>query len=198
MGKIIWLDFLKNKKNLLIKICLPFLLVFLSYQIGFGNLALVMVLIFTIITGAGLKIVQLKNEGLYSRLMTAPISKRRLFVEVTTSSIGLYFLQFLPTILLGVYYNQLEMFVFLLLSIVLVVVIGTLVGVHSRSFGQIHLNSLLTVLPLAGLGMIPVSVSYFFPFIYVAKSLYSLEGIFFSSLVALGFFFLLVIDVSRL
>jgi hypothetical protein len=198
MEKMLWMDYTKSKKNLLLKICVPFILVFTSYQIGFGNLALVMVLIFTVITGAGLKIVQLKNEGLYSRLIAAPISKRQLFMELTSVSIGLYFLQFFPTMLLGVYYNNSETIIFLFLSIILVVFIGTLVGIHSKSFGQIHLNSLITVLPLAAVAMIPVSLSYWFPFIYIATSLYSLEGFFLSGIVIVGVFFVLLADVSRL
>ncbi len=198
MGKILWMDYTKSKKNLLLKMCLPFILVFASYQMGFGNLALVMVLIFTVITGAGLKIVQLKNEGVYDRLIAAPISKQRLFLELTLASIGLYVLQFLPTLLLGVYYDHFEMLMFSFLSIVLVVVIGTLVGIHARSLGQIHLNSLMTVLPLAAVAIVPVFLSYLFPFIYVSKSLYSWDGFFLSSGVIIGFFSVLLIDVSRL
>jgi hypothetical protein len=198
MERILWLDYTKSKKNLVLKMSLPFLLVFASYQMGFGNLALVMVLIFTVITGAGLKIVQLKNEGVYNRLIAAPISKRRLFLELTSVSIGLYFLQFLPTLLLGVYYNHMEMLMFSFLSIVLVVLIGTLVGIHAKSFGQIHLNSLITVLPLAAVAIVPVFLSYFFPFIYIVKSVYSWGGFLLSSVVIIGFFSVLLVDVSRL
>jgi hypothetical protein len=198
MERILWLDYTKSKKNLVLKMSLPFLLVFASYQMGFGNLALVMVLIFTVITGAGLKIVQLKNEGVYNRLIAAPISKRRLFLELTSVSIGLYFLQFLPTLLLGVYYNHMEMLMFSFLSIVLVVLIGTLVGIHAKSFGQIHLNSLITVLPLAAVAIVPVFLSYFFPFIYIVKSVYSWGGFLLSGVVIIGFFSVLLVDVSRL
>lgn len=198
MEKVLWMDFTKSKKNLLLKMCVPLLLVFASYQMGFGNIALVMVLIFTVITGAGLKIVQLKNEGVYNRLIAAPISKRWLFLELTSASIGFYFIQFLPTILIGVYYDSLAIVLFLFLSIILVVLIGTLVGIHAKSFGQIHLNSLITVLPLAAVALLPLSVSYFFPFIYISNSLYSLEGFFLSGTVIVGFFSVLLVDVSRL
>ncbi len=196
--KMLWMDYTKSKKNLLLKISVPFILVFASYQVGFGNLALVMILIFTIITGAGLKIVQLKNEGLYNRLIAAPILKRRLFVEITVVSIGLYVLQFLPTIFVGVYYNNFEILAFLLLSVILVVLIGILVGIHSKSYGQIHLNSLVTVLPLAAIAMIPISLSYVFPFIYISTSAYSFEGFVFSGITIIIGFFVLFIDVSRL
>jgi hypothetical protein len=198
MEKILWMDYTKSKKNLLLKICTPFIIVLASYQMGFGNLAFAMVLIFTVVTGAGLKIVQLKNQGVYNRLIVAPISKQRLFTELTFVPMGIYYLQFLPTILLGVYYNNLEMLIFSFLSIAVVVLIGTLVGIHAKSLGQIHLNSLITVLPLAAVASIPVPVSYFFPFIYITQSFYTLEGFFLSGIVIVGLFFVLLVDVTRL
>lgn len=198
MEKILWADFTKNKKNLILKIAIPFALVLVAYRFGFGNFALAMVLIFTIVTGAGLKIVQLKTQGVYDRLITAPLSKQRLFTELSLMSIGLYFLQFLPTLFIGVYYENIEVLIFSVLSIAVVVFVGMLVGVHADSFGQIHLNSLITVLPLAAVAMIPMSISYLFPFIYIAQAIFTLEGFLFSGLLILGLYIVLLVDVSRL
>jgi hypothetical protein len=198
MEQIMWEDFIKSKKNLLLKLLLPFTLAVVSYQMGFGNLAVVMILIFTVITGAGLKIVQLKNNGVYNRLITAPVSKPRLFGEMTMMSVGLYTIQFLPTFVLAVYYNSIAILIFLVLSLLIVVPIGTLVGIHATSFGQIHLQSLLTVLPLAAIAMIPLWVSYLFPFIYVVQGTYSWQGGLASVGVTLGLFLVVSLDVSRL
>jgi len=198
MEKILWADFTKNKKNLILKIAIPFALVLVAYRFGFGNFALAMVLIFTIVTGAGLKIVQLKTQGVYNRLITSPLSKRRLFTELSLMSIGLYFLQFLPTLFVGLYFENIDVLVFSMFSIAVVVLVGTLVGVHANSFGQIHLNSLITVLPLAAVAMIPMSVSYLFPFIYIVQAIFTLEGTLLSVMVIIGLYGVLLADVSRL
>jgi hypothetical protein len=198
MEKMLWVDYFKSKKNLLLKMGIPFALVLAAYQFNLGNFTLVMVLIFTIVMGAGLKIVQLKTMGVYNRLITAPISKRRLFLEISSMSIALYFLQFLPTLLIGVYYTGIVILVFSLLAIAVVVLIGMLVGVHAKSFGQIHLNSLVTVLPLAAVAMVPLSVSYLFPFIYISQAIFSLTGILWSGVVIVGLYGVLLADVSRL
>jgi len=198
MGRILLADYVKSKKNVLLKITLPFALVLMAYRFGIGSFSLAMVLIFTIVTGAGLKIVQLKTEGVYDRLIASPLSKPRLFVEMSSVSIGLYILQLSPTLVLGMYYNGIAVLVFSVLAIVTVVLIGTLVGIHARSFGQIHLNSLITVIPLVALAMIPVSISYLFPFIYISQSAFSLEGILLSLGVIVGLYSVLVADVSRL
>ena len=198
MGRILWADYVKSKKNILLKIALPFVLVLVAYRFGMGSFALVMVLIFTIVTGAGLKIVQLKTEGVYDRLIASPLSKPRLFVEMSSMSIGLYMLQLSPTLFLGVYHDGAAVLVFSLLAIAVVVLIGTLVGIHARSFGQIHLNSLITVVPLAALAMVPVSISYLFPFIYISRAVFSVEGMVLSLGVITGLYGVLVADVSRL
>ncbi len=198
MGKILWLDYIKSKKNLLLKISLPFVLVVFSYRIGYGNIALIMILIFTVITGSGLKIVQMKNNGLYHRLLTAPVDKKRMFLELVFIYSGLYTIQFLPTFAIGVYYDGFGILVFSFLSLLIVVLLGILIGLHAKSFGQIHFNSLVVVLPLAAVAMMDMKLSYLFPFIYVTRSVYSVEGLLLSMGIIFGLNLLMIADVSRL
>ncbi len=198
MEKILWEDYIKNKKGIALKVGLPFGLVLGSYQFGYGNLTLVMIIIFTIITGAGLKIVQLKSNGLFDRLISAPITKKRLFLEMTSMYIALYYLQFLPAMLVSAYYDTIWVLLFSFLSIIIVVGIGIIIGVHVKSLGQIHLISFFTVLPLAAVSVIPFSISYLFPFIYLTKSIISFDGIIFSLGVSIILISLLIYDVSRL
>ena len=197
MENLLWKDFIKNKKNLMLKILLPFSIVLISYQYGFGNLALIMVMIFTINIGAGLKIVQLKTNGLYDRIIASPASNQRLFFEMICLFIIFYFIQFLPTFLLALYYTGIASFLFSLFSLIIIVLIGSLVGIHTKTFGQMHLQSIITVLPLAALTIIPFSLSYYFPFIYVSNSLYSLMGISSSLIVIIALYLILIIDISR-
>jgi hypothetical protein len=198
MGKILWLDYTKSKKNLLLKISLPFVLVVFSYSVGYGNIALVMILIFTVVTGSGLKIVQMKSNGLYNRLLTAPVDKKRMFLELTSIYSGLYTIQFLPTFAVGVYYDGFGILVFSFLSLLVVILLGTLVGLHAKSLGQIHFNSLVVVLPLVAVAMMDMNLSYLFPFIYVTRSVYSVEGLLLPTGIILGLYLLLISDVSRL
>ena len=198
MEKILWADYIKNKKSIALKVGIPLILVLGSYQFGYGNLSLVMIIIFTIITGTGLKIVQLKSNGIYNRLISAPITKKRLFLEIASVYIGLYYLQFLPAVLISTYYTNISVILISFLSIFIVVCIGILIGVHVKSLGQIHLISFFTVLPLGAVSVIPFSISFIFPFIYLTKSIITFEGMIFSTCVCIGLISLLLFDVSRL
>jgi hypothetical protein len=198
IGKMLVLDFIQNKKKLVIKFVFPLILFIPTYTFFGGNSILVLILIFTIMTGTGLKIAKLKSNGLYNRLIIAPVTKKRLFFEFSITSSALFFLQFLPVLILAAFLDKFEVLLFSFFSILLIVVIGTIIGIHSRSLGDVHFNSFISVIPLIGLSMVNLQISYFFPFIYIIHSSYSLEAAGISLLTLIILYGILLLDVSRL
>jgi hypothetical protein len=196
--KMLVLDYIQNKRNLLIKFVLPLILFLPAYRFSEGNSILVLILIFTIMTGTGLKIAKLKSNSLYNRLIIAPVTKRRLFCEFAITSSILFFLQFLPVLVFAAFLDKFEILLFSFFSILLIVVVGTIVGIHSRSLGEVHLTSFLSVIPLIAVAMVNLQISYFFPFIYVIHSAYSFEAAGVSLLTTMFFYGILLVDVSRL
>jgi MFS-type transporter involved in bile tolerance (Atg22 family) len=67
--KMLVLDYIQNKRNLIIKFVFPLILFLPAYSFSEGNSILVLILIFTIMTGTGLKIAKLKSNSLYNRLI---------------------------------------------------------------------------------------------------------------------------------
>ena len=87
--------------------------------------------------------------------------------EYNSSIIFLFFLQFLPVLICASFLDKFEILLFSFFSILLIVVVGTMVGIHSRSLGEVHLNSFLLMVPLIAVAIIDFQVADFFPFIYI-------------------------------
>ena len=198
IGRILLRDYLKSPRNLALKILLPFIVVFVSAYYGYATLALIMILIFTVVTGSGLKIVSLKTAKVFDRLLILPVSKRRLFAEYAGGYAVLYSVQLLPALLVGMWYSSGVVVVYALLSIFIIVIIGTLVGIHAKSYGEIHLFSLFAVIPLVGLALMKEPLSYMFPFVFVAYPSLDWVGLLCSSGMLLLMVAVLLWDVSRL
>jgi len=198
MERILLSDYLKSPRNLAIKIVLPIIVVLISAQYSVATFALVMIIIFTVCTGSGLKIVSLKSSKVFERLLILPVSKKRLFLEHASIYTVLYSLQLAPAIVVGMMYSSMTILLYVLPSILLVTIIGTLVGLHAKGFGEIHLFSLFTMIPLVGLAMVKLPISYCFPFIFVTYPAFDLLGFFFSLVAILALVLILLVDVSRL
>jgi hypothetical protein len=198
ISKMLLLDSIKNKKNLVLKFLIPLVIVSASFQVGYGNITLVMLLIFAVITGAGLKIVKLKTSGVYKRLLISPIKKRDLFFEITIVTSFLYFLQFIPALLVAAFYESPLIILYALIAIMIVVFIGILTGIHAQGFGEIHLYSILLFIPLIGFTMINSDISLVFPFIAIVHSKYTIFTLIIPCLTLFFLSLLLLVDVHRL
>ena len=119
-------------------------------------------------------------------------------MEYASDYTALYSLQLAPAIIVGIKYSNPGELLFIVLSIFLVTIIGTLMGIHAKGFGEIHLFSLFTMIPLVGLAMMKLPISYCFPFIFVTYSTVDLLGFLFSLVVILAVVLILLVDVSRL
>ena len=198
ISKIFFLDFIKNKKNLILKFIIPFIIVFTAFQFGYGRITLVMLLIFTVITGAGLKIVKLKTSGVYNRLIISPIKKSNLFFEITIVTSFFYFIQFIPALIVTIFYENIMVIIYSFIAILLVVLCGILIGIHAKSLGEIHLYSIIFLIPLIGFTMTNSSFSHIFPFASIFHSNYTFLTLFYPVIFFGGLFLLLLLDVKRL
>ena len=198
IANMLVLDYMKSKRDFLFKILLPFIIIFAAFQSGYGNMVLVMVLIFTILTGAGLKIAKLKNNNIYDRLLISPLDNKLFFLEFTATYTGLYILQFIPIFIVASFYNSFLIVPFLILAIAMIVIIGILIGIHATSFGEVHLYSIFTVIPLIGVAMMDNPISYMFPFLYITLPMFSIQGIFLCLIITIFLYIILIIDVSRI
>jgi len=198
IANILVLDYMKSKRDFLFKILLPFVIIFAAFQSEYGSTVLVMVLIFTILTGAGLKIAKLKNNNMYDRLLTSPLDNKLFFLEFAATYSGLYILQFVPIFIVASLYDSFLIVPFLILAIVMIVVIGIIIGIHATSFGEVHLYSIFAVIPLVGVAMVDNPISYMFPFLYISRSIFSIQGILLCLIIIIFIYIMMLIDVSRI
>ncbi len=198
ISELLFLDFIKNKKNLLLKFLIPFIIVFISFQIGYGKITLVMLLIFTTITGSGLKIVKLKMSKMYDRLLISPLTKNRLFLEIAFITSVIYFVQFLPSLIVAALFEHIFIVIYSFMAILIIVFLGVLTGMHAKSLGEIHLYSIVFLIPLIALVMIPNDISYIVPFAAIYRSQYSLFTFLLSFSFYLLIFFIVFVDSKRL
>jgi hypothetical protein len=196
--RMFFLDFTKNKKNLFLKFLIPFVIVTATFQIGYGKITFVMLLIFAVITGSGLKIIKLKNSGLYKRLIIGPSKNESLFSEIAVITSFFYFLQFIPTLIVVSLFDSVLIFLYSLIAILIVVLIGILIGIHAKSLGEIHLNSVVFLIPLIAFTMTDSAISYIFPFAAIFHSNYLISNLVPSCIVALILILILMVDVKRL
>lgn len=198
ISELLFLDFIKNKKNLLLKFLIPFIIVFISFQIGYGKITLVMLLIFTTITGSGLKIVKLKMSKMYDRLLISPLTKNRLFLEIAFITSVIYFVQFLPSLIVAALFEHIFIVIYSFMAILIIVFLGVLTGMHAKSLGEIHLYSIVFLIPLIALVMIPNDITYIVPFAAIYRSQYSLFNFLLSFSFYLLICFIVFVDSKRL
>lgn len=191
-------DFLRNKKNLFLKFFVPFLIVLVSFQFGYGRITLVMVLLFTAITGAGLKIIKLKTSGVFTRLIISPLKKSHLFVEISLTSSVLYFVQFLPALGVSLFYENFLIMLYSFIAVLIVVIIGVLIGIHAKTLGEIHLYSIGFFIPLIALTMTESNLSYVIPFASIFHSQYTIVTFILPFLFVFILFSVLFFDAKRL
>ena len=84
------------------------------------------------------------------------------------------------------------------IAILIVVSIGIIIGIHAKNLGEIHLYSIIFLIPLIGFTMINSKFSYIFPFASIFHSNYTLYTLVLPSITVLGLFFLMIFDVKRL
>ena len=198
ISRMFFLDFIKNKKNLLLKFFIPFIIVTVAFQFGFGKITLVMLLIFTVITGSGLKIIKLKTSGVYNRLIISPLGKSNLFLEIATITSLFYFIQFIPALFVAAFFGDILIIPYSIIAIIIIVFIGILIGIHAKSFGDIHLYSILAFIPLIGFVMVKSNFSLIFPFISIVDSEYTIFTLITPCITILFLCFILIFDVKRL
>lgn len=189
IAKVLVTDYTKSMRNLILKIIIPFFIVFISKKFGFAEVSLIMLIMFATLTGSGINVVKLKISGIYNRIIVSPISKPIFFLKFVAVYTLLYFMQFLPATML-VAAEKPILIVFIFLSVAMLTALGTLLGIYSRSLGSMHFNATLLILPLIALSMAKTKLSYILPLTYIRYSCFAVENLIltFSSMLFLYIF----------
>jgi hypothetical protein len=155
---------LRDRRGFVLKAGLPLVIVAGAAPAGFAGPALAMLILFTGIIGGGMAVTRLRAAGMFDRLVASPAPKPVLFIEIAATETLLHLAGFGPAILLACIVSGASLVIPALLSIAVTGVIGVLVGLASRGFGDLHLNAILAVLPLLLAAVIQSPVSLLLPF----------------------------------
>ena len=198
IGRMMVLEFGREKRTALLKIGLPFIVVIGAGLGGYAGFALAMLLVFTGLIGAGMSIVKLKTSGMYDRLIASPVRKSDLFLEIATAQTAILLIQYLPAIEAAVFFTSAGLIFPAVLSLLLVVVIGIIIGIASSGLGSMHLNATLAVLPLLVAVVIPVRAARILPFQAIVSPGLTLPEVLLPVVSLIAMYCILVTLVSRL
>ena len=137
------------------------------------GLALAIMIIFTGVTGPTIRLVTMKMDGVYDRIIVSPTSKARFFFGFAGHWIIAVLLPLIPAVIVVMILKGPVTIIFIILGTVLAVVLGTLAGVMSRGLSEAHLAALLISGLLIPLSLIRTPVAGFIP--YTAISVPSSE-----------------------
>lgn len=191
-------EFSSNKKTAFIKVAVPLMIVAGAGFAGFAGIALVMLLVFTGVIGAGMSMIRLKSVGMYDRLIASPVRKTNLFLEITGAQALIIVVQYLPALAAAVYFSGLAIVFPAILSLLIVVIIGMAIGTASKGLGDMHLNATLAVLPLLLLTFVSYPATHILPFHAVIAPEFTILGIILPIITLIILFVLFLSWVSRL
>jgi hypothetical protein len=164
IGMMMLREFSQNKKSVLLKVAIPFVIVVGAGFAGYAGIGLAMLLVFTGVIGAGMSVVKLKNSGFYDRLIASPVRKTDLFLDIAGAQTVIIVVQYLPALVAAAYFSSPAIIYPAVLSMLVVVVIGLAIGTASRGLGDMHLNATLAVLPLLLATFAPIPAARILPF----------------------------------
>ncbi len=183
--------------RMLAKAVISLLFVGLATLVSREGLALVMILIFTGVTGPTIRLVTLKMEGIYDRIIVSPVSKVRFFYGFAGFWAIAVLLPLVPAIALVAALHGPLTIIPVITGTVLAVTLGTLAGVVARGLSDAHLAALLVSALLIGLSLVKGPIADFIP--YTALSLSSFEpvGMFTAIIIPVVAIVILTLVVSR-
>ncbi|MDD4460214.1 MAG: hypothetical protein PHQ24_10500 [Proteiniphilum sp.] len=159
--------------RIIAKATVSLLFVGLAAVVSREDLALAIMIIFMGVTGPTIRLVTMKMDGVYNRIIVSPASKYRFFFGFAGHWIIAVLLPLIPAIAVVMILKSPVTIVFIILGTVLAVALGTLAGVMSRGLSEAHLAALLTSGLLISLSLIRTPVAGFIS--YTAFSASSFE-----------------------
>ena len=152
------------------KAALALIVVVLAAFVSREGLALAIMIIFTGVTGPTIRLVTMKMEGTFDRIIVSPFSKPRFFLGFAGYWVIAVLLPLAPALVVVMILNNPFAFIPVILGTVLAVALGTLAGFLSRGLSEAHLAALLVSGVFIPLSIIRTPLAAFLPFTAISSS----------------------------
>ncbi len=150
--------------RIIAKAAVSLLVVAIAAVLSREGIALAIIIIFTGVTGPTIRLVTMKMDGIYDRIVVSPTSKPRFFVEYTGFWVIAVLLPLIPAITIVVILKGLVMIIPVISGTLLAAALGTLAGFVSRGLSEAHLFALFSSAVLIILSVIRIPLSTFMPY----------------------------------
>lgn len=147
-----------------VKAAVSLLVVGLAAFVSREGPALAILVIFLGVTGPTLRLVTMKMDGIYDRILVSPVSKVRFFLAFTGLWSIAVFLPLVPAVAIVASISGPAMIVPAVLGTILAVALGTLAGSMARGLSEAHLAAILLSVLMAILSFVKTPAAYFLPF----------------------------------
>ncbi|MEN6609462.1 MAG: hypothetical protein ABFC24_01345 [Methanoregulaceae archaeon] len=146
------------------KAAVSLIFVGLAAFVSHGGPALAILIIFMGVTGPTLRLVTMKMDGIYDRIIVSPVPKFRFFLGFTGLWSIAVLLPLLPTIVLVAVLSGPVTIVPVVMGTILAASLGTLAGSVSRGLSEAHLAALALSALLIVLSIVKTPVAIFLPY----------------------------------
>lgn len=161
------------------------------------GLALVMIIIFMGVTGPTIRLVAMKMDGIYDRIIVSPVSKVRFFYVFAGCWVIAVLLPLVPAIAFVAVLNGPLTIIPVITGTVLAVTLGTLGGIVARGLSDAHLAALLVSALLIGLSFLKAPLAIIIPYTALSSSSFEPTGLFAAIILPVVAIILLTLVVSR-
>jgi hypothetical protein len=155
--------------RIIAKAALSLLVVGLAAMISREGPALAVIIIFTGVTGPAIRLVAMKMDGVYDRIIVSPVSKPRIFCEFAGLWAVAVLVPLVPAIVIVVIRSGPVAIIPIISGTVLAVTLGTLAGFVSRGLSEAHLAAILTSVPFIILSFIRTPAAPFIPYTLITS-----------------------------
>jgi hypothetical protein len=146
------------------KAAISLLVVGIAAVLSREGTALAIIIIFTGVTGPTIRLVMMKMDGIYERIMVSPASKPRFFLEYAGYWVISVLLPLFPAITIMMILKGPVIIIPIISGTLLATALGTLAGFVSRGLSEAHLFALIASAVLIVLSFIRVPFSPFIPY----------------------------------
>ena len=151
------------------KAAVSLLVVGLAAVISREGPALAVIIIFTGVTGPAIRLVTMKMDGVYDRIIVSPVSKPLIFCAFAGLWAVAVLIPLVPAIVIVLIRSWPVVIIPVISGTLLAATLGTLAGVVSRGLSEAHLAAILTSAPFIVLSFIRTPLAPFIPYTLISS-----------------------------
>lgn len=183
--------------RVLAKVVLLTLIVAAAAFFSHGGSVLALLIIFTGVTGPAIRLVSMKIDGTFDRIIVSPAAKPVFFLRFAGLWAIAVILPLIPAVILIAILQGPVIIIPVLLGTILAVTLGTLAGFGARGLSDAHLTALLMAGALISLSIIRTPVAVFLPYTFLASVPAEPAGLVVSALLPAAGIIILAYATSR-